>query len=465
MLENGQKYPLNNFGDVESSMGGIVSFTAPDLLSVGEAMFCYSDNLKKVYLPSAKRICWGAFRSCKALTEIDLPNVKEIDDEAFYMCESLEKINAPKVEFIGRDVFYECINLQKVILPKISKMDEGIFQYSEKLVEVNLSSLKEFGDSEFFSCDKLQVIDISSAETIGAAAFQNCTNLRYVKAPNVVEIEENAFQDCKHLEFIEIPRVEIIRDYAFYGCEALQSVNLPNVKQVEDSAFCYCDNLKKVVMPSLRKVASRGFFSCPIEIIDIQEDVEADYDSFSLVATKNNPVIKIIQDRAIKESFIRLIEDAEKGDAHAQLLLGHAYAKGKYECELDGDYIGCDTEKNMDLAIEYWKKAADQKHPGAMYWLASEYLSGENIGLNEDEGIRLLISSAESGYTRAQLKLAGYYKEGKYLDKNIDEAKKWYRLAMRNVDAIRDISDYYMKHKCNHIGAEFLRLAMEKNCK
>ena len=184
-------------------------------------------------------------------------------------------------------------------------------------------------------------------------------------------------------------------------------------------------------MPSLRKVDSRGFFSCPIEIIDIQEDVEADYDSFSIGAAKNNPVVKIIQDRSIKESFIRLIEDAGKGNAHAQLLLGCSYANGKYELDLDGADIACDTEKNMGLAIEYWKKAAAQEHPGAMYRLANEYLCGENIKRNETDGIRLLISSAESGYTRAQFQLAACYKDGKYLDQNIDEARKLYRIVAR----------------------------------
>ena len=56
-------------------------------------------------------------------------------------------------------------------------------------------------------------------------------------------------------------------------------------------------------MPSLREVASTSFYLYPIEIIDIPEDVEAEYDSFSLVAAGNSPIIKNIQDRSIKKGL------------------------------------------------------------------------------------------------------------------------------------------------------------------
>ena len=161
VLENGQKKMPHNFAE-NNAMGNLLSFSAPDLLELGEFSLAYCPELKSVNLPSLKIICRGAFYSCKSLTEIDIPNVKEIDDEAFSGCESLEDIDAPQVEFIGYDVFYDCLNLQRVILPSISKM-EGIFQDCKNFGEINLSSVK----------------------IIGEEAFQNCINLKSVKAPDL----------------------------------------------------------------------------------------------------------------------------------------------------------------------------------------------------------------------------------------------------------------------------------------
>lgn len=407
VFENGQKKMPHNFAE-NNAMGNLLSFSAPDLLELGEFSLAYCPELKSVNLPSLKIICRGAFYSCKSLTEIDIPNVKEIDDEAFSGCESLEDIDAPQVEFIGYDVFYDCLNLQRVILPSISKM-EGIFQDCKNFREINLSSVK----------------------IIGEEAFQNCINLKSVKAPEAVEIQESAFQGCDNLEFLEIFHVETICDYAFEGCKSLKSINCPNIKNVGESAFFGCESLSEVIMPSLRKIDSMGFYSCPIKIINIPEDVEAEYDSFSLIVIQNKPAIKNIQDRAIKKSFNRLLENAAKAEAMAQFALGCAYADGKYELELDGTYISCDTEKNINLAIEYWKKAAAQKHRKAMYELSLEYLSGENIQRNEAEAMKLLISSAEAGFAKAQFELADYYREGKYLEQNIGKARKWYCILLK----------------------------------
>ena len=39
----------------------------------------------------------------------------------------------------------------------------------------------------------------------------------------------------------------------------------------------------------------------------------------------------------------------------------------------------------------------------------------------------------------------------------------YYRAGNGDVNAIRDISDYYMEHKCTCIGTNFLHLAATKN--
>ena len=85
--------------------------------------------------------------------------------------------------------------------------------------------------------------------------------------------------------------------------------------------------MKFVDMPLLKKVASEGFANCNnIETINIPENIEAEYNSFSPIAAENNSVIQELQQNLInshrmQKKMIRLL----------YLKLARVYMTGQYE--------------------------------------------------------------------------------------------------------------------------------------
>ena len=80
---------------------------------------------------------------------------------------------------------------------------------------------------------------------------------------------------------------------------------------------------------------------------------------------------------------------AEEGNPKAQVLIGMAFMTG----------VG--INKNPEMAVYWFKRAADQNYPGGMYQLALSKLAG--LGTPEDEkgGMALMQKSAQAGSQRA----------------------------------------------------------------
>lgn len=80
---------------------------------------------------------------------------------------------------------------------------------------------------------------------------------------------------------------------------------------------------------------------------------------------------------------------AEEGNPKAQVLVGMAFMTG----------VG--ILKNPELAVYWFKRAADQNYPGGMYQLALSKLAG--LGTPEDEkgGTALMQKAAQAGSVRA----------------------------------------------------------------
>jgi len=80
---------------------------------------------------------------------------------------------------------------------------------------------------------------------------------------------------------------------------------------------------------------------------------------------------------------------AEDGNPKAQVLIGMAYMTG----------VG--VLKNPELAVYWFKRAADQNYPGGMYQLALSKIAG--LGTPEDEkgGMALMQKAAQAGSARA----------------------------------------------------------------
>ena len=80
---------------------------------------------------------------------------------------------------------------------------------------------------------------------------------------------------------------------------------------------------------------------------------------------------------------------AEDGNPKAQVLIGMAFMTG----------VG--INKNPEMAVYYFKRAADQNYPGGMYQLGLSKIAGLGTPQDEKGGMALMQKAAQAGSQRA----------------------------------------------------------------
>lgn len=103
---------------------------------------------------------------------------------------------------------------------------------------------------------------------------------------------------------------------------------------------------------------------------------------------------------------------AVKGNAEAQCLHGD-------NCSADGD----EWE-----AVKWYRKAAEQGHPDALFRLGQRY---EDLNLMENlvEALKCYHKAAENGQIDAQFTLGQMYAHGYKVNEDVAQAVKWFRMA------------------------------------
>lgn len=120
----------------------------------------------------------------------------------------------------------------------------------------------------------------------------------------------------------------------------------------------------------------------------------------------------------IKESAARLLASGEREKTSSPYIVALLYEYG----------IG--TGKNDEKAFYWFEKAASQGEIEAIGFLGKHYLYGIGVSQDVKKGIELLQKGAELGSVHAELALAHIYENGPFgIEKNIDNAVKWYRKA------------------------------------
>ncbi|KAJ1550420.1 hypothetical protein HK096_007031, partial [Nowakowskiella sp. JEL0078] len=109
---------------------------------------------------------------------------------------------------------------------------------------------------------------------------------------------------------------------------------------------------------------------------------------------------KELANQIFKYAFPKLKEEAESGNEWSQIEYG--------VCLLEGYWV----EKNSSLAIEFFKRASDQKNSMAMNYLATCYHYGEGVEPDMNEALRWYKLSAEMGHSSSQASLAMVYRDG-----------------------------------------------------
>lgn len=129
-------------------------------------------------------------------------------------------------------------------------------------------------------------------------------------------------------------------------------------------------------------------------------------------------------------SFEDLLEKAEKGDAHAQYLLGRRYNFG------DG------VTRNREKAVEWHTRAANQGHATAQYVLGLMYSAGEGVHQDTKQAVAWISRSAEQGLAEAQYALGMMYQTGEDVPRDPEKAAELLRkaAAQGNEGAKRQVS-------------------------
>ena len=127
--------------------------------------------------------------------------------------------------------------------------------------------------------------------------------------------------------------------------------------------------------------------------------------------------------RFTEEHFAQTQQKAVAGDAEAQLRLGDWYR-----------YRYCGLE-DYSQALDWYRHSAEQGNLDAQRRLGSLYLSGRDWAPQDiKQGIDWYRKAAGQGDASAARTLGNVYLDGKYVPKDLDEAKKWFSFAAERGD-------------------------------
>lgn len=150
----------------------------------------------------------------------------------------------------------------------------------------------------------------------------------------------------------------------------------------------------------------------------------------------------------------QLEENASKGDAQAQNLLGKMCLEGSRSDQTQAVhyfeaaagqgvieaqyYLGMMAEAGRGLprndtnALQWYRKAAEGGHRDAQYSLAVMYAAGRGTERQKEESVKWFRAAADQGLPEAQFNLGQRYQFGQGVPTNLVEAYKWFAIASKN---------------------------------
>ena len=142
---------------------------------------------------------------------------------------------------------------------------------------------------------------------------------------------------------------------------------------------------------------------------------------------------------------------ANKGSIPAQISLGRVYSTGK---DLTPDY---------EEALYWFSKASSQHNALAQFYLAQMYEYGTGVEKNPQKAFELYEESANSGEPQSQYMLGRWYQYS--TDPKLDLAAKWYHKAAKqnNTDAMMAIAEMYRYQNAKEMILWYQRAAEKGN--
>lgn len=162
--------------------------------------------------------------------------------------------------------------------------------------------------------------------------------------------------------------------------------------------------------------------------------------------------------KKLPQDFLKMMDDAEQGNANAQYYLGKCYlyglgvdsnkdeamrwflkaakqGEGRAQDQLCCYYIGSGSKQNYTEAANWSRKAAEQGFVRAQFVLGWCYYNGKGVTKNYTEAVKWYRKAAEQGNSNAQNILGDCYYDGEGVEKNYTEAANWYRKAAEQGNA------------------------------
>ena len=128
---------------------------------------------------------------------------------------------------------------------------------------------------------------------------------------------------------------------------------------------------------------------------------------------------------------------AELGNAYANDCLGYCYSTGQG-----------DLPKDIEQAFAHYMKAAEGEYAGAYFTLGLCYSEGNGVVQNDEKAFLWFKKAAENNNPMAWIELAKCYYAGRGVSVDYDRAVEWYRKAIDtdgyvSPDALRGLGDCY----------------------
>ena len=173
-----------------------------------------------------------------------------------------------------------------------------------------------------------------------------------------------------------------------------------------------------------RQLDNEKDWTCAVLLCSQSNIIEYDCDKvFEDAKTIADNKSEILNEEYCSELFHKLQVCARYGDKRCQNMLGIWYKNG----------IG--TEKNYNLAFEWFKKSAEQCLPPAICNLGHCYFTGNGIEKNVTKAVELYTVAINLGYYPIYSKMARCYMEGIGVEKNVGKAISLLQYASGKNDA------------------------------
>ena len=117
-----------------------------------------------------------------------------------------------------------------------------------------------------------------------------------------------------------------------------------------------------------------------------------------------------------KSAYEDLRKAADEGHAGAQYYLGHLYRRGR------------GVERDHVKAVQWYRMAADQGHANAQYRLGVMYQEQQGVKRDYAEAARWYRKAADQDHALAQYNLGMLFKNGRGVQQNNVEAYMWFTL-------------------------------------